>query len=172
MLLLRRKYSDKYPDYREEHTSNESDRCFFEIFHGFHSQTAAPGYAMCYAWGIRHLDGDPWIKTRIDDPEHSWLWKEIGSGMALVGVLRDWFHQIRFIAEDLGFPSPDVVQLLEDSGFPGMKVMQFAFDGTDNPNLLHNIQKNSVVYTGTHDNQTTVGFLNSCDSKTKKLAKK
>ena len=46
------------------------------INHGFHSQTAAPGYAMCYAWGIRHLDGDPWDKTRIDDPEHAWLWKD------------------------------------------------------------------------------------------------
>lgn len=45
------------------------------INHGFHSQTAAPGYAMCYAWGIRHLEGDPWDKTRIDDPEHAWLWK-------------------------------------------------------------------------------------------------
>lgn len=45
------------------------------INHGFHSQTAAPGYAMCYAWGIRHLDGDPWKKTRIDDEEHAWLWK-------------------------------------------------------------------------------------------------
>lgn len=42
---------------------------------GFHSQAAAPGYAMCYSWGIRHLEGDPWKKTRIDDPEHSWLWK-------------------------------------------------------------------------------------------------
>lgn len=46
------------------------------INHGFHSQTSAPGYAMCYAWGIRHLDGDPWDKTRIDDPEHAWLWKD------------------------------------------------------------------------------------------------
>ncbi|MCD7859857.1 MAG: 5-deoxy-glucuronate isomerase [Firmicutes bacterium] len=45
------------------------------INHGFHSQTAAPGYAMCYAWGIRHLPGDPWKKTRIDDPEHAWLWR-------------------------------------------------------------------------------------------------
>ena len=45
------------------------------INHGFHSQTAAPGYAMCYAWGIRHLEGDPWLKTRIDDKEHEWLWK-------------------------------------------------------------------------------------------------
>ena len=45
------------------------------INHGFHSQCAAPGYAMCYAWGIRHLEGDPWLKTRIDDEEHAWLWK-------------------------------------------------------------------------------------------------
>ena len=43
------------------------------INHGFHSQVAAPGYAMCYSWGIRHLDGDPWLKTRIDEPEHAWL---------------------------------------------------------------------------------------------------
>jgi len=46
------------------------------INHGFHSQCAAPGYAMVYMWGIRHLDGDPWRKTRIDDPEHSWLWEK------------------------------------------------------------------------------------------------
>lgn len=45
------------------------------ITHGFHSQVTAPGYAMCYAWGIRHLDGIPWEKTRIDVPEHEWLWK-------------------------------------------------------------------------------------------------
>lgn len=42
---------------------------------GCHSQAAAPGYAMCYSWGIRHLEEDPWLKTRIDDPLHSWLWK-------------------------------------------------------------------------------------------------
>lgn len=45
------------------------------INHGFHSQGTAPGYAMCYVWGIRHLEGNPWEKTRIDDKEHSWLWK-------------------------------------------------------------------------------------------------
>ena len=45
------------------------------INEGFHSQTAAPGYAMCYSWGIRHLEGDLWLKTRIDDPEHEWLWQ-------------------------------------------------------------------------------------------------
>ena len=46
------------------------------ITHGFHSQVCAPGYAMCYAWGIRHLPGDPWRKTRIDDEAHAWLWHD------------------------------------------------------------------------------------------------
>ncbi len=45
------------------------------ITSGFHSQVTAPGYALCYSWGIRHLPGDPWKKTRIDDEEHEWLWK-------------------------------------------------------------------------------------------------
>ena len=45
------------------------------INEGMHSQAAAPGYAMCYSWGIRHLPGDPWMKTRIDEKEHEWLWK-------------------------------------------------------------------------------------------------
>lgn len=45
------------------------------ILDAFHSQTAAPGYCMCYVWGIRHLDGNPWRKTRIDDPGHEWLWR-------------------------------------------------------------------------------------------------
>lgn len=40
---------------------------------GFHSQVAAPGYGLCYVWGIRHLPGDPWNKTRIDEPEHLWM---------------------------------------------------------------------------------------------------
>jgi 5-deoxy-glucuronate isomerase len=40
---------------------------------GFHSQVAAPGYGLCYVWGIRHLKNDPWKKTRIDEPEHTWM---------------------------------------------------------------------------------------------------
>lgn len=43
------------------------------IEHGFHSQVAAPGYGLCYVWGIRHLPDDPWRKTRIDEPEHLWM---------------------------------------------------------------------------------------------------
>ena len=44
-----------------------------QITSEFHSQAAAPGYALCYVWGIRHLPGDPWVKTRIDDLEHVWM---------------------------------------------------------------------------------------------------
>ena len=87
-----------------------------------------------------------------------------GPGMSLVGVLRDWFHQIRFIAEDLGFPSPDVVQLLQDSGFPGMKVLEFAFDARDSSNYLpHAYEKNCVCYAGTHDNETLAGWIHAVD---------
>lgn len=46
------------------------------IRQGFHSQVTAPGYAMCYIWGIRHLEDDPWLKTRIDEKEHEWLLDE------------------------------------------------------------------------------------------------
>ena len=88
-----------------------------------------------------------------------------GPGMALVGVLRDWFHHIRFIAEDLGFPSPDVVQLLEDSGFPGMKVLEFAFDARDSSNYLpHTYVKNCICYAGTHDNETLAGWMDEVDA--------
>lgn len=64
------------------------------------------------------------------------------------------------IAEDLGIIDSGVVQLLEQTGFPGMKVLLFAFDGSeDNPYLPKNISQNSVAYTGTHDNATALGFL-------------
>ncbi len=64
------------------------------------------------------------------------------------------------IAEDLGFITPEVLALRDQFGFPGMKVLQFAFstDGSD-PYLPHNYTRNCVVYTGTHDNDTTVGWF-------------
>ena len=76
-----------------------------------------------------------------------------GPGMALVGVLTNWFRDLDFIAEDLGAPSPDVTRLLEDSGLPGMKVLEFAFDPeTLSDYLPHSCGENSICYTGTHDN--------------------
>lgn len=66
------------------------------------------------------------------------------------------------IAEDLGILDDGVVELIERTGFPGMKILQFAFDGApDNAYLPANIYENSVTYTGTHDNDTVLGFLNA-----------
>ena len=83
-----------------------------------------------------------------------------GPGMKLVGVLTAWFHDIGFIAEDLGYVTPGVRKLLDDSGLPGMKVMEFAFDAHgDSDYLPHCCPPNSVCYLGTHDNNTVRGWL-------------
>ena len=76
-----------------------------------------------------------------------------GPGMALVSALTGWFPGLQFIAEDLGYPTPSVQQLLLDSGWPGMKVLEFAFDSRDTSNYLpHTYPRHCVCYTGTHDN--------------------
>ncbi|MEZ0247873.1 MAG: 4-alpha-glucanotransferase [Thermoproteus sp.] len=69
--------------------------------------------------------------------------------------------ELKIIAEDLGYITPDVVELREQFGFPGMRVIQFAWDGNPaNEHKPHNYVKNLVVYTGTHDNNTIVGWFN------------
>ncbi|MBQ5840541.1 MAG: 4-alpha-glucanotransferase [Clostridia bacterium] len=84
-----------------------------------------------------------------------------GPGMSLWRAVRRRLGDLPIIAEDLGFLTPEVETLLADSGFPGMKVLQFAFDGAkDNTHLPYNHPRNSIVYTGTHDNNTLVGWLN------------
>jgi 4-alpha-glucanotransferase len=77
----------------------------------------------------------------------------------------------QLIAEDLGAVTPEVTALRERFGFPGMRVLQFAF-GTDpqaTAFLPHNYQRNSVAYTGTHDNDTTVGWFQDCGSPQRSL---
>ena len=82
--------------------------------------------------------------------------------MKLVGVLTQWFCDLDFIAEDLGYITPEVRKLVEDSGLPGMKIMEFSFDAHgDSDYLPHNCQANSVCYLGTHDNNTVMGWLKS-----------
>jgi 4-alpha-glucanotransferase len=72
------------------------------------------------------------------------------------------FGVLPIIAEDLGVITPDVVALRDAFGFPGMRVLQFAFSGDpNNHDLPHNHVPNAVVYTGTHDNDTTVGWYAS-----------
>lgn len=81
-------------------------------------------------------------------------------------------EHLPIIAEDLGVITPAVRKMLSHTKFPGMKVLQFAFSGnSDNSYLPHNITKNSVVYTGTHDNDTIMGWLATCDAATAKQAK-
>ena len=78
-----------------------------------------------------------------------------GPGLDFIQTLQGKLPHIRFIAEDLGFLTPEVLRLREDSGFPGMKVLEFAFDsGEPSPYLPHTYPQNSVCYTGTHDNMT------------------
>ncbi len=85
-----------------------------------------------------------------------------GPGEDLFRVLRDRLGDLPFIAEDLGMITPEVHALRDRLDIPGMKVLQFGFD---NPGahiyLPHNYQHNCVVYTGTHDNDTTRGWWNS-----------
>ena len=93
--------------------------------------------------------------------------------MSLVGVLTGWFRDLDFIAEDLGYPSPEVVQLLSDSGLPGMKVLEFAFDSRDPSDYLpHSCNFNSICYTGTHDNAPLTLWRTETDKADIAFAKK
>lgn len=86
-------------------------------------------------------------------------WLE-GPGSALFDALRQALGDIPIIVEDLGVITPEVETLRDKYGFPGMKILQFAFaNGPDDPYLPHNFEKNCVVYTGSHDNDTTVGWF-------------
>jgi 4-alpha-glucanotransferase len=83
-------------------------------------------------------------------------------GRKLFTAMRRAFGVLPIIAEDLGVITPDVVALRDAFGFPGMRVLQFAFGGDpNNQDLPHNYVPNAVVYTGTHDNDTTVGWYAS-----------
>jgi len=83
-------------------------------------------------------------------------------GHALLKVIKDEYPSLSLVAEDLGIITDDVEALRDDFNLPGMKILQFAFGGgADNPYLPHNCPHNSVIYTGTHDNDTTLGWFNS-----------
>lgn len=82
-----------------------------------------------------------------------------GPGKRFFETIKSALGELPIIAEDLGVITPDVVELRESFGLPGMKVLQFAFEGDpDDPFLPHNYLPNCVVYTGTHDNDTSLGW--------------
>lgn len=84
---------------------------------------------------------------------------EKGPGIDIFNKMRARFGTLDIIAEDLGYLTPSVLELVAESGFPGMKVLEFAFDDSqDSAYLPHKYQENCVVYTGTHDNNTLQGW--------------
>jgi 4-alpha-glucanotransferase len=85
-------------------------------------------------------------------------------GDALLAAIRAALPNLDLVAEDLGIITDEVEALRKKYNLPGMKILQFAFSGeSDNPYLPHNIEPDSVVYTGTHDNDTTVGWHSTMD---------
>lgn len=100
------------------------------------------------------------------------VWKK-GPGTALFEEIKKCYGELPIIAEDLGFLTDSVRQMLKDVGYPGMKVLQFAFDSRENSDYLpHSYSKNSVVYTGTHDNDTIIGWTSSAPAEDYSNAKK
>ncbi len=90
---------------------------------------------------------------------------EKGPGIKLFNRMKEVIGEQEVIAEDLGYVTDSVRQLVRDSGFPGMKVLEFAFDSRDTGSasdyLPHNYTENCVAYTGTHDNETLAGWFGS-----------
>ena len=97
---------------------------------------------------------------------------EKGPGKELFNALSDKFGKLPIIAEDLGFMTDSVKELLKNSGFPGMKVLEFAFDPREESDYLpYNYDKNSVVYIGTHDNAPAKAWIEELDKETLKFCK-
>ena len=108
-------------------------------------------------------------------------WKK-GPGMALFTALQKALddstdpstrRQLKIIAEDLGIITPEVTALRQAVGLPGMRILHFAFNGNpDNLYLPHNFERNAVVYTGTHDNDTTLGWWKSLSEQEKDFVRR
>ena len=88
-----------------------------------------------------------------------------GPGKDFFDCLRNSLGELPIIAEDLGVIDEEVEELRDSCGFPGMKILQFAFDSAEtNDHLPYNLEKNCVVYTGTHDNDTIMGWFQSASA--------
>lgn len=99
-------------------------------------------------------------------------WRK-GPGAELFKLAEKKLGRLNIIAEDLGFITPEVRQMLDDVGYPGMKVLQFAFDNSKNEHLPHNFKNsNCFAYTGTHDNETLIGWVDNMPPKNLKFARK
>lgn len=148
-----------------------------------------------YDWEVMRLDGYAWWKERMtfmcelfdgvridhfrgiesyyaipstDKNAKNGKWVK-GPSMELIKALKSVCGDKLLIAEDLGDITPDVYKLVKDSGFPNMRVLQFGFLGDENsPHLPHNYDNNCVAYTGTHDNNTLLGYVWELDEATRR----
>ncbi|AEF86569.1 4-alpha-glucanotransferase [Treponema primitia ZAS-2] len=107
-------------------------------FRGFESYYSIPA-------ADRDASGGEWVK---------------GPGLSFINALNRELPGANIIAEDLGYLTPEVRELLRASGYPGMKILQFAFDSRESSDYMpHTFERHCVVYTGTHDNPTTLGWM-------------
>ena len=122
----------------------------FDHFRGFESYWAVPA-------GDKTARNGSWVK---------------GPGIAFIHAVKAALPELEFIAEDLGFVTPEVRQLQVDSGYPGMKVLEFAFDSREESDYLpHLYPVDSVCYTGTHDNVTLKQWFDEATRQDKSYAK-
>jgi 4-alpha-glucanotransferase len=142
-----------------------------------------------YAWWIRRIEaaGKLFDILRIDHfrgfesyyaipasekTARNGVWRK-GPGANLFKVINQKGSNIPdFIAEDLGFLTDEVREMLRECGYPGMNILQFGFDGGDSSYMPHNFLKNSVSYIGTHDNDTALGWFKSASPEVRRRAKK
>lgn len=99
-------------------------------------------------------------------------WKK-GPGIEFFNMLTGWFGKMNIIAEDLGILTDSVRQLLKDTGYPGMKILEFAFDNSECSSYLPQFyDSNCVVYTGTHDNNTLIGWYDEMSDEEKNFTER
>lgn len=132
---------------------------------GFHWWLQRIGWALEGLDGLRidHFRGFEafWSIPASEPTAIAGSWQP-GPGAALFEALLQHFGELPLLAEDLGVITPEVTALRDHFALPGMKILQFAFDGSpDNPYLPEHHEERGVVYTGTHDNDTTLGWFES-----------
>lgn len=123
---------------------------------------------------IDHFRGfDEYYFIPYGEPTAEYGHWEKGPGYDIFKRMKEKLGDKPVIAEDLGFLTGSVKKLVKDTGYPGMKVLQFAFDSREESDYLpHNYTKNFIVYTGTHDNDTIIGWYNTLNEQDKAFAKR
>ncbi len=135
---------------RMKHCYRLYDVVRIDHFRGFDSYYSIP-------YGNKTAEIGDWVK---------------GPGIDLFKAIDKALGKQPVIAEDLGFLTDSVRRMIQKTGYPGMKILLFAFDGEpDNDYIPYNISSNSVIYTGTHDNETAVGWYKGLPAKYKKNVK-